>query len=179
MSHSLQQSNNKDFDNQQTINSTRLTSAQHDDYDTEDISPINEELFPLDAGDLHSSVNTDAIGPSAGRHKGKSRQGKGKAQSPDGEDDSDSSGEGHLHSPIASLPLEILSRILAHLDPTTLLHCTAVCKTFANVARDDATWRLAFSLAFHLEGTATTPILRRVDALSWKAEYTRRTELLR
>lgn len=179
MSHSLQESNNTDFDIQQITNSTRLTSAQHDDYDAEDFPPITEQLFSLDTDEVNSAISTEDIGPSTSKRKGKARQERNRNQAADEEYDSDSSEEVRLHSPIANLPLEILSRILAHLDPTTLLHCTAVSRTFAGVAKDDATWRLAFALAFHLEGTGTTPILRRVDAISWKAEYTRRIELLR
>jgi len=178
MSHSLQDSNIKDFDTRQTT-STNYTSAQHAYRDAEQYPSINEELFPLDSDEVYSTISTEDIGPPVVGRKVKSRNGKNRIA--DEGDDSDSSDASVIPSPIANLPLEILARILANLDPVSLLHCTAVCRTFAVVAKDDATWRLAFSFAFRIEdtGSRTTPILRRVDASSWKAEYTRRSELVR
>lgn len=139
-------------------------------------------MLPLD--NVDSNIRED-IGPRTVGRKGKAKQARdGKGRAPlEGEEDqeSDSSNEGNEDAAVKKLPPEILSRILAHLDPVTLLQCTAVCRRFAAIAKDESTWRLAFALAFRIEhtGTPTTPILRRVDPSSWKAEYMRRTELLR
>lgn len=93
-------------------------------------------------------------------------------------DTNDNDGDGDPLAPIAVLPPELLSRIFAHLDARSINQCASVCQAFSSVARDESTWRLAFSLAFGIEAR-NTPILRRIDPSSWKQEYTRRTELLR
>jgi hypothetical protein len=178
MSHSLQHSTKKDFTTRHTT-STNHTSAQHGYHNAEEYSSINEDVFPLDSDEVYSTIITEDIELPVVDCKGKSYKGKNRVA--DEDEGSDSSEERVLPSPIANLPLEILARVLANLDPASLLLCTAVCRTFAVVAKDDATWRLAFSFAFRIEdiGSRTTPILRRVDATSWKAEYTRRSELVR
>ncbi|PWN87145.1 hypothetical protein FA10DRAFT_289217 [Acaromyces ingoldii] len=119
------------------------------------------------------------------------RAGDQEGDEDDGDDEERDEESGIQSGPLMGLPLETLARIFAHLDPVSLARCAAVCQTFAAVARDDATWRQAFSVHFHIERrasglgggddttTTTTPVLRRLDASSWKQEYTKRTELLR
>jgi hypothetical protein len=185
MSLSDQQGENRDIERQHnSAPRTSTTTATQHEYlpasesytnDEEAISPDAEEG---DATDI-DIVAKEGAGP---RKLGRKVRPKHARRYDDFEDDaSDSSEQGNPHSPIVQLPTEVLSRILAHLDPATLLECSGVCKAFARVVKDEATWRLAFGLAFRIEniGELTTPILRRVDAVSWKAEYTRRTELLR
>lgn len=95
---------------------------------------------------------------------------------------SDDEEDGDPQAPIAVLPPEILARIFAFLDPSSLVRCMAVCRAFLDLLHDDATWRLAFSLAFDIESdgnTKSTPLLRRVDSTSWRAEYFKRTAQLR
>jgi hypothetical protein len=79
---------------------------------------------------------------------------------------------------IALLPPETLTRILALLDPTHLVKASLVCRKWATIARDDATWRLAFCKAFGLGGGGGG-VMRRTDLSSWKAEYRTRIDLLR
>lgn len=78
---------------------------------------------------------------------------------------------------IALLPPETLTRILALLDPNHLVKASLVCRKWATIARDDATWRLAFCKAFGLGGGGG--VMRRTDLSSWKAEYRTRIDLLR
>lgn len=91
--------------------------------------------------------------------------------------------EGDPLAQIAVLPPELLARIFAHLDARSMVQCAFVCRAFNFVIRDEATWRLAFSLAFGIEAVetdqTTTPILRRVEPSSWKQEYMQRTDLIR
>ncbi|PWY98964.1 hypothetical protein BCV70DRAFT_140150, partial [Testicularia cyperi] len=97
--------------------------------------------------------------------------------------------------PSSSLPLlselapEVLTRIFAFLDPVSLCRSAAVCRSWAFVARDDATWRAAFATYFSLEAaqanrqvaleSSTTPALRRLVGNSWRQEFQQRVDSLR
>lgn len=99
--------------------------------------------------------------------------------------------------PMDDLAPETLARVFALLDPKTLGVCAGVCRTWHAILQLDTTWRTAFAVAFGLDereesiaarvlagDTACTslrvaPALRRLDASSWKAEYTARVALLR
>ncbi|SNX86415.1 uncharacterized protein MEPE_05124 [Melanopsichium pennsylvanicum] len=89
----------------------------------------------------------------------------------------------------SELAPEILMRIFAYLDPIALSRAAAVCRSWAMVARDDATWRAAFATYFSLEAAqahraqsieaSATPALRRLTNLSWRQEFQQRVDLLR
>ncbi|TAM65330.1 MAG: F-box protein [Microbacteriaceae bacterium] len=49
-------------------------------------------------------------------------------------------------SPIASLPLELLAHVFAHLPPYALGTCQLVCRAWHDVVVDEASWRVRFSL---------------------------------
>ena len=153
----------------------------------------SDSLFSIDPfeDEGEGAIAREDIGPRTigrkdkAKHAARDYKGKAAAQnsSSGSDEDSDTSGklQGEAARPsISRLPPEILSRILAHLDPLSLLQSTGVSRAFAVVAKDEATWRLAFALAFRVvDDIGLTPIFRRVDVGSWKAEYTKRIELLR
>lgn len=142
----------------------------------------------IDLGGAGISANVDLredLGPRTLHRKAKSKPGipfkvlKARAAAEaDNEKD-----EGDPLAQIAVLPPELLARIFAHLDARSILQCAFVCRAFNAVVRDEATWRLAFSLNFGIESLeahqSTTPILRRVEPNSWKQEYMHRTDLIR
>ncbi|EPQ30707.1 uncharacterized protein PFL1_01608 [Pseudozyma flocculosa PF-1] len=83
-------------------------------------------------------------------------------------------------------------KICSYLDPHSLGVAAAVCRSWASVARDDATWRAAFATHFNLEAVGlhsnsaviatssqAVPSLRRLTNASWRSEFQRRSELLR
>jgi hypothetical protein len=193
MSPSHKVSNNRDIERQyRTSPLITATSAQHEYLEStlDNERHLDGEIFSLDTVEDYDSIVREDIGPRTIGRKVKSKHSRdGKARNylngddyiHDDEDSDSSEQQGDIHSPIVRLPPEVLTRILARLDPTSLSQCSSVCKAFARVARDEATWRLAFALAFHIENTGapTTPILRRVDSTSWKSEYSKRTQLLR
>ncbi|KAI3627259.1 hypothetical protein CBS14141_001260 [Malassezia furfur] len=92
---------------------------------------------------------------------------------------------------------ETIARIFAFLDPRTLATCAHVCRTWHTLVQLDTTWRSAFAVAFGLDereahmaahvrsddaaaaALRVAPALRRLDASSWRAEYTARAALLR
>ncbi|GAC95868.1 hypothetical protein PHSY_003446 [Pseudozyma hubeiensis SY62] len=90
---------------------------------------------------------------------------------------------------IARIAPELLMRIFAFLDPISLSRAAAVCRSWAAIARDDATWRAAFSTYFSLEAAqahrtasleaSATPALRRLTTSSWRHEFQQRVDLLR
>ncbi|KAN0065498.1 hypothetical protein ACQY0O_001335 [Thecaphora frezii] len=90
----------------------------------------------------------------------------------------------------ASLAPEILAKVFSFLDPWALCYSAAVCRSWARIARDDATWRAAFATFYNLEAAegdiadhavtlGAIPSLRRFAAASWRAEFQQRCELLR
>lgn len=96
-----------------------------------------------------------------------------------GDSDSDDDSTADEDYPwVNTLPPETLSRILAHLDPISLARSASVCRLWSKIARDDVTWREAFSNAFGVGGTASIA-LRRTNKASWKQEYIQRTDLIR
>ncbi|KAJ1036532.1 hypothetical protein NDA13_000065 [Ustilago tritici] len=90
---------------------------------------------------------------------------------------------------IAQMAPELLMRIFAFLDPVSLSRAVAVCRPWASIARDDATWRAAFAAYFSLEAAqahraasleaSATPALRRLANASWRQEFQQRVDLLR
>lgn len=161
-------------------------SAHHEQLDTD--TPNNgmgDDIFVLDPVEDHKAIAKATNAPRTVGRRNKARRGREiKHEEPllvKDETDSDSSEEAVVILPtILRLPNELLSRILAHLDPVTLLRTSQVCKTFAAVVKDEATWRLAFALAFRVvDDVGLTPVFRRVEASSWKADYTKRIETLR
>lgn len=90
---------------------------------------------------------------------------------------------------VARLAPELLIRTFAFLDPVSLSRAAAVCRSWALVARDDATWRAAFATYFSLEAAqahraaslevSATPALRRLTTASWRQEFQQRVDLLR
>ncbi|TKY88564.1 hypothetical protein EX895_002553 [Sporisorium graminicola] len=89
----------------------------------------------------------------------------------------------------SELAPELLTRIFAFLDPVSLSRAAAVCRSWAFIARDDATWRAAFATYFSLEAAqahraaslevSATPALRRLTNASWRQEFQQRVDLLR
>lgn len=89
----------------------------------------------------------------------------------------------------ADLAPELLMRVFAFLDPVSLSRAAAVCRPWAIIARDDATWRAAFATYFSLEAAqahraasleaSATPALRRLTNVSWRQEFQQRVDLLR
>ena len=184
MSPSHKDTNSKERRNQHSSTTHTAPSTHHGYPSPARALHIGESLFSLDTGE--DDVLREDIGPRTvgRREKTKhSRDARSSGRSPgDVDDDNEqgsSSDDGSPYSAIVMLPTEVLARILAHLDPLSLGQCGAVCKAFAGVARDDATWRLAFALAFQVAESRSTPIFRRAESSGWKAEYTRRTDLLR
>ncbi|SPO23971.1 uncharacterized protein UTRI_03490_B [Ustilago trichophora] len=90
---------------------------------------------------------------------------------------------------ISELAPELLMRIFAFLDPVSLSRAAAICRSWAIIARDDATWRAAFATYFSLEAAqahraasleaSATPALRRLTNASWRQEFQQRIDLLR
>jgi hypothetical protein len=186
MSNSHQESKDKDIKRDHTVQQTASSSssAQHD-YSNEDQHAREEAFFSEEDEDI--ILPEEEIGLRTVGRKGKGKHARGARGANYTHDlgygdESDSSDQSDIpESLVVKLPPEVLSRVFAHLDPTTLNHCSNVCRAFARVARDEATWRLAFAIAFRVEKSdlPTTPIIRRVDVGSWKAEYTKRTDLVR
>ncbi|CBQ69423.1 conserved hypothetical protein [Sporisorium reilianum SRZ2] len=89
----------------------------------------------------------------------------------------------------SQLAPELLTRVFAFLDPVSLSRAAAVCRSWAVIARDDATWRAAFATYFSLEAAqahraaslevTATPALRRLTNASWRQEFQQRVDLLR
>lgn len=89
----------------------------------------------------------------------------------------------------SQLAPELLTRVFAFLDPVSLSRAAAVCRAWALIARDDATWRAAFATYFSLEAAqahraaslevTATPALRRLTNASWRQEFQQRVDLLR
>ncbi|KAF9330264.1 hypothetical protein BG006_006788 [Podila minutissima] len=75
---------------------------------------------------------------------------------------------------ICTLPVEVLSHIVSHLDPNELFNVSLVCQLFYHVVNADSCWKAAFMKFF---GGAIP--FKRLDAKSWRGEYIKRTRLLR
>ncbi|PWN34306.1 uncharacterized protein FA14DRAFT_174002 [Meira miltonrushii] len=180
--------------NQTNQASTSNTNTQHDFASTTDDPSEWPSLNPTQPtshiDQSGAAISTDAdlredLGPRTLHRKAKPKPGipfkvlKARAAAEAENED----GEGDPLAQIAVLPPELLARIFAHLDARSMVQCAFVCRAFNFVIRDEATWRLAFSLAFGIEAVeadqATTPILRRVEPSSWKQEYMQRTDLIR
>ena len=95
---------------------------------------------------------------------------------------------------LGELAPETVARILAFLDPRSLARCASVCRAWYALVQLDTTWRNAFAVAFGLDdreahiaacadaanaSLRVAPALRRLDAASWRAEYSSRVALLR
>ncbi|WFD41959.1 hypothetical protein MPSI1_000597 [Malassezia psittaci] len=98
---------------------------------------------------------------------------------------------------IEELAPETIAKIFSYLDPRTLRCCACVCQTWRALVHLDTTWRSAFAVAFGLDQRELqishwvrggkpdasflriAPALRRLDAVSWRAEYTARIAVLR
>lgn len=101
----------------------------------------------------------------------------------------DASGQSLAAIDIGQMAPELLMRIFAFLDPVSLSRAAAVCRSWALIARDDATWRAAFATYFSLEAAqahraasleaSATPALRRLTNASWRQEFQQRVDLLR
>ncbi|SPO24222.1 uncharacterized protein UTRI_03490 [Ustilago trichophora] len=112
---------------------------------------------------------------------------KDSVSNPDGTSDASASGLAAMD--ISELAPELLMRIFAFLDPVSLSRAAAVCRSWAIIARDDATWRAAFATYFSLEAAqahraasleaSATPALRRLTNASWRQEFQQRVDLLR
>ncbi|KAF9189264.1 hypothetical protein BGZ51_008189 [Haplosporangium sp. Z 767] len=75
---------------------------------------------------------------------------------------------------ICTLPIEILSHIVSHLEPSQLLKVSLVCQLFYHVVNSDSCWRGAFMKFF-----GETIPFKRLDPKTWRGEYIKRTRLLR
>lgn len=96
-------------------------------------------------------------------------------------DQDDDSHQDQPYSWISLLPHEALTRVLAHLDPTSLARAAAVSRLWHAIVKDDVTWRLALcnSFAISQDGSGASIALRRTNKASWKAEYIHRTDLIK
>lgn len=179
----LYQSNTSTASNQYDFASTA-----DDPSDWPSLNPPSQQSLHIDQGGAAISTNVNLredLGPRTLHRKAKPKPGIPfkvlKARAAAEADNNDE--EGDPLAQIAVLPPELLARIFAHLDARSMVQCAFVCRAFNVVIRDEATWRLAFSLAFGIEAIEadqqTTPILRRVEANSWKQEYMQRTDLIR
>ncbi|GAA5907456.1 hypothetical protein JCM5296_006913 [Sporobolomyces johnsonii] len=79
-------------------------------------------------------------------------------------------------SPISQVPLEVLTHIFAHLPPQALGVCQLVCKVWNEVVGDEGSWRTAFETYYSITPAS---LGRRIEPLSWRAEYIARVALLR
>ncbi|KAG0209138.1 hypothetical protein BGX28_010517 [Mortierella sp. GBA30] len=75
---------------------------------------------------------------------------------------------------ICTLPIEILSHIVSHLEPSELFNVSLVCQLLYHVVNADSCWKEAFIKFFG----ASIPF-KRLDPKSWRGEYIKRTRLLR
>ncbi|KAF8934878.1 hypothetical protein BGZ52_002609 [Haplosporangium bisporale] len=75
---------------------------------------------------------------------------------------------------ICTLPVEVLSHIVSHLDPNELFCVSLVCQLFYHVVNADSCWKTAFMKFFG----GSIPF-KRLDPKSWRGEYIKRTRLLR
>ncbi|KAG0068860.1 hypothetical protein BGZ89_003951 [Linnemannia elongata] len=75
---------------------------------------------------------------------------------------------------ICTLPVELLSHIVSHLEPNELFVVSLVCQLFYHVVNADSCWKQAFIKFFG----ASVPF-KRLDSKSWRGEYIKRTRLLR
>ncbi|KAF8946997.1 hypothetical protein BGZ47_010659 [Haplosporangium gracile] len=75
---------------------------------------------------------------------------------------------------ICTLPVELLSHIVSHLEPNELFVVSLVCQLFYHVVNADSCWKQAFMKFFG----ASVPF-KRLDPKSWRGEYIKRTRLLR
>ncbi|KAJ9474444.1 F-box domain-containing protein [Pseudozyma hubeiensis] len=168
-------------------------SARHDDAPT-DTAPgasdvLTQDADPRDKGKRRESdLGIHTVSPAVVR-----------VTDPQLADRDWSKANGHLNAfaaqpatpaiDIARIAPELLMRIFAFLDPISLSRAAAVCRSWASIARDDATWRAAFSTYFSLEAAqahrtasleaSATPALRRLTTSSWRHEFQQRVDLLR
>ncbi|KAF9955692.1 hypothetical protein BGZ72_003486 [Mortierella alpina] len=75
---------------------------------------------------------------------------------------------------LCTVPVELLSHIVSHLEPHELLNVSLVCQLLYHVVNADSCWKEAFIKFFG----ASIPF-KRLDPRSWRGEYIRRTRLLR
>ncbi|KDN47949.1 hypothetical protein K437DRAFT_273537 [Tilletiaria anomala UBC 951] len=140
---------------------------------------VDDALGPLD--DAYFARKRAAL---RSQHKGKGRPrlngSESSADHPSPSTRSDVGIQNYLRSAIGEIPTEILVRVFSYLDVISLAQVALVCSFWAAIVHDDATWRLAFATNFDVQGgDETLPTLRRTHKLSWKAEYVRRSDLLR
>lgn len=86
---------------------------------------------------------------------------------------------------LIDVPVEILNKITANLDPRALLAVSLVRKSLHEHVQDDNTWRHAFLAQYlslspedHVEDSSKYLMLRRTHP-SWKLEYITHDELTR
>ncbi|KAG0327082.1 hypothetical protein BGZ99_008422 [Dissophora globulifera] len=75
---------------------------------------------------------------------------------------------------IRTLPVELLSHIVSHLEPRDLFNTSLVSRLFYHIVNADSCWKEAFMKFFG----ASIPF-KRLDPKSWRGEYIKRTRLLR
>ncbi|KAF9109739.1 hypothetical protein BGX27_007251 [Mortierella sp. AM989] len=75
---------------------------------------------------------------------------------------------------ICTMPAELLSHIVSHLEPNELFNMSLVCRLFYHIVNADSCWKEAFMKFFG----ASIPF-KRLDPKSWRGEYIKRTKLLR
>ncbi|KAF9206823.1 hypothetical protein BGZ49_001715, partial [Haplosporangium sp. Z 27] len=75
---------------------------------------------------------------------------------------------------ICTIPVELLSHIVSHLEPSDLSNVSLVCQLFYHVVNADSCWKAAFMKFFGV----SIPF-KRLDPKSWRGEYIKRTRLLR
>ncbi|GAA5948702.1 hypothetical protein JCM10213_004389 [Rhodosporidiobolus nylandii] len=118
-----------------------------------------------DGGSEFGSLLSRSVGTGGAAAGGKGKKAKGKQRS-----------EGYGPSPIASLPLELLAHIFAHLPPRALGDCQLVCREWHDVVGDEGSWRTAFETYFDVTPES---LGRRLETASWRSEYIARVGLLR
>ncbi|KAF9571280.1 hypothetical protein EC968_000776 [Mortierella alpina] len=75
---------------------------------------------------------------------------------------------------LCTMPVELLSHIVSHLEPSELFNVSLVCQLLYHVVNADSCWKEAFIKFFG----ASIPF-KRLDPRSWRGEYIQRTRLLR
>ncbi|CAO3570836.1 unnamed protein product [Mortierella alpina] len=75
---------------------------------------------------------------------------------------------------LCTMPVELLSHIVSHLEPSELFNVSLVCQLLYHVVNADSCWKEAFMKFFG----ASIPF-KRLDPRSWRGEYIQRTRLLR
>ncbi|KAF9970502.1 hypothetical protein BGZ73_006789 [Actinomortierella ambigua] len=75
---------------------------------------------------------------------------------------------------ICLMPIELLTHMFSYMEPSDLVNVALVCPLFYHVVNADSCWKMAFDKFFGCQAP-----FNRLDTRSWRAEYCRRTQLLR